>query len=97
MTIEEIEVIYYYAQNTKVTVNHIDKNTGEKLETIVQTGKVGDNYTSEAKDFTGYVLVEKPTNESVIMTKEEIVLNYYYVRVSAGVIEKHIDIISNEL
>ena len=31
------------------------------------------------------------------MTEEEIILNYYYVKVSAGVIEKHIDITTNEI
>jgi len=34
MTREELEVVYYYLQNTKVTVNYIDKNTEEKLEVI---------------------------------------------------------------
>ena len=47
----ESEVIYYYLQNTKVIVKHIDKNTNEVLETIEQSGKVGDIYTAKEKDF----------------------------------------------
>ena len=97
LTIEPTTVIFYYLQNTKVTVNHIDKNTGEILEKIEEGGLVGDKYTSTSKNFNGYILVEKPKVESVTMTKDEIVLNYYYVQISAGVIEKHIDIITGDI
>ena len=97
MTRDEIIVVYYYLQNTKVTVKHIDKNSGEELEVLEQKGLVGDTYTSTSKDFEGYVLVEKPENETVIMTKDEIILEYYYEKISAGVIEKHIDIKTNEI
>ena len=97
MTDRTITVIYYYAQNTKVTVNYIDKNTGAILDQVVVPGKVGDEYTSAAKDITYYVLVQSPVRETVTMTKDEIVLEYYYAHVSAGVIEKHIDIKSGEL
>ena len=97
MTRESIIVTYYYLQNTKVTVNYIDRVTGETIEKIEQEGKEGDKYTAIAKDFEGYVLVEKPEKETVTMTKEEIELNYYYEKVSEGVIEKHIDIKTNEV
>ena len=97
MAREEITVIYYYLQKTKVTVNYIDKNTEEKLEVITKEGLVGDTYIAVAKDFEDYVLVERPEKETVEMTKEEIVLNYYYVHISSGVIEKHIDINTNEV
>ncbi len=97
MTEEAITVIYYYLQNTKVIVNHIDKNSGEKLEVIEESGKVGDVYTSNAKDFEGYVLVEKPENETITMTKDVITLNYYYVKISSGVIEKHINFKTEEI
>ena len=40
--------------------------------------------------------VELP-QELVNMTKEEIVLKYYYIHISGGVIEKHIDVISGEI
>ena len=92
MTDKTITVIYYYAQNTKVIVNHIDKNTGAILDQVVAPGKVGDEYESAAKDIVNYVLVESPVRETVIMTKDEIILEYYYAHVSAGVIEKHIDL-----
>ena len=91
------EVICYYLQNTKVTVNYIDRKTGEKLEIVTKEGLVGDTYTSIGKDFEGYILEERPQQETVIMLKEEIILNYYYIKISAGVIEKHIDINTNKI
>ena len=94
---EPIEVVYYYSSKAKVTVNHIDKISNEVLETIEQEGKVGDVYTSTAKHYEGYVLIERPEKETVKMTKEEIILNYYYEKISAGVIEKHIDEKTNEI
>lgn len=97
LTENPITVIYYYLQKTKVTVNHIDKITGITLENESTNGLVGDEFTSSSKDFENYVLVEKPEIETVNMTKDEIILNYYYTHISAGVIEKHIDIITNEI
>ena len=94
MTEEPKTITYYYAKNTKVTVLHIDKNTNEILETETKEGKVGDNYTTESKNFEGYVLVEAPEEPNGTMTEKEIILRYYYVHKSAGVIERHIDIIT---
>ena len=87
----------YYKQNTKVIVNHIDKDTNEIMDTMTKDGLVGDEFTSNSKTFAKYILVEKPENETVTMTKEPITLNYYYIKVSASVLEKHIDVISNEV
>ena len=97
MTEEPITVTYYYAKNTKVTVLHIDKNTNEILKEEEIIGKEGDPYETKPGNFEGYVLEESPENPNGNMTKEEIVLKYYYVHKSAGVIEKHIDIITGEL
>ena len=99
-----IEVIYYYKQNAKVIVNHIDKNTGKKIpeangndSTVTKDGLVGDKYTSTSKNFENYVLVEKPSEENVILKPEETILNYYYKHISAGVTEKHVDDITGEV
>ena len=98
MTNDVIEVIYYYAQNTKATVQHIDRETGEILNEETQNGKVGDVFETHAEDFEGYVLVESPEEPNIIMDKTgEQVVKYYYAHVSAGVIEKHIDDITGEL
>ena len=98
MTKDTIEVIYYYAQNTKLTVQHIDRETGEILKEEIETGKVGDIVETKAEAFEGYVLVESPEEPNVILdeTGEQIV-KYYYAHISEGVIEKHIDVITGEL
>ena len=98
MTKDVIEVIYYYAQNTKATVQHIDRETGEILKEETQEGKVGDIFETKPEDFENYVLVESPEEPNIVMDKTgEQVVKYYYAHVSAGVIEKHIDDITGEL
>ena len=92
MTEEPITIIINYIHNARVTVNHIDREKDIVLETETKNGKVGDTVETFAKDFEGYVLVESPDEETVTMTLDDIVVNYYYVKVSEGVIEKHIDI-----
>lgn len=81
-----------------------DPNVQETLlETNTIDGLVGDVYRAMPKNFTDLVLVERPEHEIVTMTAEGITLNYYYSPVdmpednSAVVIEKHIDVITNEL
>lgn len=97
MTRGTIEVIYYYKYNTKVTVQYIDKETGEVLRTTVKEGLEGDVYDTVAREIPQYVLVESPGAKRVTMTKEEIIVRYYYSHISEGVIEKHIDEITGEI
>ena len=98
MTKEQIEVIYYYAQNTKAKVEHIDRETGKILKEETTSGKVGDLFETHPEDFEGYVLVQEPEEPNIIMDKTgEQVVKYYYAHVSAGVVEKHIDVITGEL
>ncbi|MBQ2937559.1 MAG: MucBP domain-containing protein [Clostridia bacterium] len=96
-TAEEQIKIYYYAQNTKATVLHIDKVTGDILKQETKEGKVGDLFETKAEDIEDYVLVERPEEANVVMTKEEIIVRYYYAHISKGVIEKHIDDITGEI
>ncbi len=90
-------VIFYYAQKTKVVVNHIDKTTGTIMETVEQEGLVGDEYTATEKYFKNYVLVGRPEKETVTMAKQVITLNYYYSNIAGGVLEKHVDKITNDV
>ena len=95
---EEIqEKVYVYAKNAKVTVNYIDKNTQETIDSVEYNGIVGEEYTAKSQDFEGYVLVEPLEYDTIILTEEEIILSYYYEKISDGVIEKHIDIKTGEL
>ena len=95
--VEPLTITYYYLYKTKATVQYIDKNTGKILEESTTEGLVGDEFVTESKNFDNYILVEKPEEKTVKMTKEEQILKYYYAHVSAGVVEKHIDEISGEI
>ena len=97
MTQKVIEVIYYYAQQAKVTVQHIDKNTSKILKTVTQKGEIGEAFVTCAENIEGYVLVESPKSPNGTFTKTEQVIRYYYARISSGVIEKHIDINTQQL
>ena len=98
MTEEKIEVIYYYAQNTKAKVQHIDRETKEILKEETKFGKVGDLFVTHSESFEGFVLVEEPSEPNIIMDKTgEQIVRYYYAHISPGVIENHIDIISGEI
>lgn len=88
---------YYYKYKSKLIVNHIDKNSGEILECEEKIGLESDKMITKAKDFESYRLVEKPELEEYTLTKVSQTVNYYYVHVSEGILEKHIDIITNEL
>ena len=95
--VNPLTVTYYYLYNTKATVQYIDKITGQILEQSTTEGLEGDDFVTESKSFDNYILVEEPAQKTVKMTKDEQVLKYYYIHVSGGVIEKHIDMISGEI
>ena len=92
--VNPLTITYYYLYKTKATVLYIDKMTGEPIESRTEEGLVGDEFVTESKSFPNYVLVEEPDEKTVKMTKEGVTLKYYYLHVSAGVVEKHLDIIS---
>ena len=95
--VEPLTITYYYLYKTKAAVQYIDKITGKVLEQSTTEGLEGDDFVTESKDFENYVLVEEPPEKTVKMTKEEQILKYYYIHVSGGVIEKHIDVISGKI
>ena len=92
--VNPLTVTYYYLFKTKATVIYIDKMTGDPIESYTQEGLVGDEFVTESKSFPNYVLVEEPAEKTIRMKKGDNTLRYYYVHVSAGVVEKHLDIIS---
>ena len=103
MTEEKIVVNYYYNQPAKVIVHYVEKATGKELEEtnpetgelqssqVIIEGQKDDDYTTTAKEFEYYTLIEKPEEEQgkmkVEITKDEegndvvnntIELYYYY-------------------
>ena len=107
MTRSDITVNYYYIRPAKVIVQHIDKATNEKIaddETI--NGVQNQAYTTSSKNVENYVLVETPDNKNGSMTvtvdgdgtvHDTTTVTYIYSHVSAGVIEKHVDIETGEI
>lgn len=87
----------YYATKAEAKVQYIDKTTGEIIEENMEHGYVGKEFKTIAKNFKRYVLVQEPEQKKVEMQHEIVILKYYYVQVSSGVIEKHIDINSEEV
>ena len=103
MTVEDINVTYYYLQNTKATVRYVERNpeTHEIIkdleEPYTEEGLVGDEFVTNEKAFTGYRLVETPENKTIEMTKEEQTLIYYYEPIMTGLVENHIDDITGKV
>ena len=72
MTEEKIVVNYYYNQPAKVIVHYVEKATGKELEEtnpetgelqssqVIIEGQKDDDYTTTAKEFEYYTLIEKP-------------------------------------
>ena len=99
-------VIYYYSRNTTVKVVYQDENEKELDKEIIE-GHEGDEYTTEEKTIKGYELVEVPKNAEGVMkvTKDingndntETVVTYKYKKlIPADVVEKYIDVNTNEV
>ena len=99
MTKEDILVRYEYAKKTKVIEKHIDIKTGMLLEPEkIYEGYVGKEYEILSKEFEGYVLVEEniPEKSKGEMTKEIIIVEYYYIH-KGKVIVEYIDKYSGEI
>ena len=83
----------------KVIVKYVDKDTEEEIsESIEKTGVVGTTFdvSEDKKDIEGYILTEEPTSKTGKYTKADQEKIYYYVEKSL-VIEKHIDINTQEI
>ena len=87
---ENVIKVHYYTIRT-IKVNHIDRNTNEILDTEEYQGKSGNTITTSEEDIPEYICVEKPDVEEYTYSENEQIVNYYYAKVSSGVLEKHID------
>ena len=71
----------YDLKTSSVTINYLDEN-GEKLaESETVSGKVFDDYSSDAKDFYGYVLISVPDNATGTILDEDTSVDYIYKKV----------------
>ena len=85
MTLDTIEVIYYYKKvEAQVIVKHVDETTGEEIaDREYLGGYVGDDYTTSSKEIDGYELVQNkiPENKDGKYEEETIVVTYYYNKI----------------
>lgn len=79
-TKEQQTVNYYYTKKKgTITVEYIDKETGEDLlEKIKTTEEIGKEYTTEEKEIPYYKLVEEPENANGTYKLEEQKITYVY-------------------
>ncbi len=85
---ETIEVIYYYAPNTKIIVKYLEKDDTPEDDTDNEVlspeetidGYVGKEYQTQKRELTGYTFVESTNNTSGTMEKEVIEVIYYYLK-----------------
>ena len=78
---KEQQIVNYYYTKKKgtITVEYIDKETGEDLiEKIKSTEEIGKEYTTEEKQIPYYKLVEKPENANGTYKLEEQKITYVY-------------------
>ncbi|MBQ9658174.1 MAG: MucBP domain-containing protein [Clostridia bacterium] len=88
----ELEIIYYYTKiPAQVIVKHVDESGRELAKTETIEGKVGESYTTEAKEFDEYELVKEPENKNGKMAKDQITVTYVYKKVPANVIVKYLE------
>ena len=62
----------------KVTVKYIDKETNKELDSEEIEGKIGDSYVTKQKEISGYEYVARTENAKGEITKEDIIVTYYY-------------------
>jgi len=63
----------------KVIVNYITTDGEKIIDSITLTDNAGSKYTTEAKEFGGYTLIDNPENaEGVYIADETIIVDYIY-------------------
>ncbi|MBO5476427.1 MAG: MucBP domain-containing protein [Clostridia bacterium] len=97
MAVQQITIIYEYRKKSEVITRYVDENTGlEITDSIIQTLKEGDSYTTEKKEFSSYSFTRDTGNTSGTIARENIEVIYYYKKNSAGVVTKYIDQVTRE-
>ena len=95
---EDVTVIFYYAKKTEVHVTYVDRKDDTVLDTVIIEGYEGKQYETELKEFPDYIYIESTNNTTGTMIYGEVIkVVYKYAHISEGVLERHIDIETNEM
>lgn len=79
---EDITITFYYGKETKLIIKYLDRNTKEEIsDRSITTHHSGETYHLKEyeKDVNGYLLMDTPKEEGVIMD-EDLVLTFYYAK-----------------
>ena len=79
---EDITVTFYYGKETRLIIKYVDRNTKEEIsDRSITKHHSGETYhlREYEKDVTGYLLMDRPKEEGVIMD-EDLVLTFYYAK-----------------
>lgn len=68
----------YTAEKGKVIARYIDVKGNIISEEVITSGKVNDEYKTNAKDIEGYALIDTEGNETGLYQKEDIIVTYIY-------------------
>lgn len=99
MTRDTIEINYYYLYKSKITINHVEKNTRIILSQEVKEGHEGDIIETKENIPEYYKLYKKPETEKYILCKNPILIQYEYVPLEFNIkLEQNIEklIINNQ-
>ena len=78
---DKIEITYYYAKNTAISVKYVDIDLNRELiNPITIDGYVGKDYITEQKEFVGYTFKEVKGNKVGKMNLDENEIVYYYAK-----------------
>ena len=79
----------YSALKGVLVVNHVDSDGNRLTEEVTTTDLVGNEYTTEKKDFEGYTFITVEGDPEGIYTEETINVTYYYDKnIGTGNIEE---------
>ena len=78
---DKVEITYYYAKNTTISVKYVDIDLNRELiNPLTIDGYVGKDYSTEQKEFVGYTFKEVKGNKVGKMNLEENEIIYYYAK-----------------
>ncbi len=93
-----VVITHNYIKKSKLTVKYVDINNNQDIiDEIVSVYKEGDEFTVYAKDFGGYILEGDASYKTDVMGSEDMIITFYYKKISGGIVAKYVDGVTNDL
>ena len=83
-TKEDITVTYVYDNTSLIKIRHIDTEGNDLDKTSYKVGRIGEEYTTNEKEFEGYYLLVTPYNQNGKYIKETQTITYVYAKYGTG-------------